>query len=72
MLTKPHSDLVELKPQQAFIGLPAHAIDVALLILETDSSEGGAMVSMSVFRAVAMVVLPRLSKALSGEPAHVH
>ena len=38
-----------------------------------DLNEGGTTVSMSVFGAAAMVVLPRLSKNLqSDEPAHVH
>ena len=35
-------------------------MDVALLILERNSKEGGAMVSMSVFGAAVMVVLLRL------------
>ena len=51
-----------------FIGLPAFAMDVVLLILERDSNEGGTTVSMSVFGAAAMVVLPRPSD----EPVHVH
>ena len=37
-------------------------MDVVLLILERDLSEGGTTVSMSMFSAVTMVVLPRLSK----------
>ena len=43
-------------------------MDVVLLILERDSNEGGTTVSMSVFGAAAMVVLPRPSD----EPVHVH
>ena len=46
------------------MGLPACAMDVAQLILERDSNEGGATVSMSEFGAAVILALPRLLKIL--------
>ena len=53
---KPPKEHAEPMPQWVFIGFLVWAIEIALLIIERDTHEDGATLSIRVFGAAAMVL----------------